>query len=75
MIQVALHVVLSNVDGERWYTKKLQESFLQVCGAIGRLPRETFVGHNTTNLTLAKEADGQALQDDIADVLAHGTRA
>ena len=42
MMVATLLVVLSNMDGERWctYTKRLQETLLQVCEAVRRMPGE-----------------------------------
>ena len=42
MIEASLHVVLNNMDGERWYmsTEQLQETLLQVCEAVRRTPGE-----------------------------------
>ena len=44
-MEAALLVVVDNIDGKPWYTstKKLQETSLQACAAVRRLPRDKLV--------------------------------
>ncbi|CAN0150175.1 unnamed protein product, partial [Laminaria digitata] len=44
-MEAALLLVVDKVDGKQWYTstKQLQETSLQVCAAVRRLPREKLV--------------------------------
>ena len=73
-MEAALLVVVDNIDRKQWYTsaKKLQETSLQACAAVPRLPREKPVVRARQPPLLPMVAVGEAHPEH--DGPAHGIR-
>ena len=73
-MEAALLVVMDRMDGKQWYTStnQLQETSLQVCATISRLPREKLVVLDNTPPLLPMVAAGEAHPEHHGP--AHGTR-
>ena len=78
-MEAALLVVVDNIVGKPWYTstnfslKKLQETSLQACAAVRRLPREELVvraRHHPPLLPIVAVGEAHPEHDGPA----HGTR-